>query len=203
MGAYCNQTQWNWDPVYVNYFSTESSPLLLSKKDRSYAASCCPRWSLRNRYWSRRWDRRFYVNKPWLLRNNHSGPRLANTIIEIKFRVNWAIETKITVLYFFYLYLRFQRQELKLRDDQPLRRSALAKIRGRFPKYREAQILHMIKQTDETCGINIMLPDAIINVRVYCPYPAKTQVRKSWKQWFNSVDLEKWQNGNILEFCDF
>ena len=83
------------------------------------------------------------------------------------------------MLYFFCRYLRFQRQELKLRDDQPLRRSALAKIRGRFPKYREAQILHMIKQTDETCGINIMLPDAIINVRVYCPYPAKTQVRKS------------------------
>ena len=39
----------------------------------------------------------------------------------------------------------------------------------------------MMKQTDETCCVNMILPDAIINVRVYYPYQPKSQVGKENK----------------------
>ena len=44
---------------------------------RSYLLSRGPRWSLCNRHFPRGWDRLgFYLDKQWLLRNNHRGPRL-------------------------------------------------------------------------------------------------------------------------------
>ena len=42
---------------------------------RSYLLSRGPQWSLCNMHCSRGWDRLgFYVDKEWLLRNNHRGP---------------------------------------------------------------------------------------------------------------------------------
>ena len=41
----------------------------------SYLLSRGPRWSLCNMHFSRDWDRLgFYVDKEWMLRNNHRGP---------------------------------------------------------------------------------------------------------------------------------
>ena len=67
-----------------------------------------------------------------------------------------------------FLFVRFQQRELKKREQHSWRRTNNAY------KYREAPILHMLKQTDESYTTNVVPPEAIISIRVY--HPARTYV---------------------------
>ena len=67
-----------------------------TETDRSYLLSRGPRWSLRNRPCSRGWEwLGFYVNKQWLLLNNHRGPRLNENDHILKLRIASVLFTDV------------------------------------------------------------------------------------------------------------